>query len=1494
MAYLRIRWRREGSDVPEPAAAVRTPSALGLGFFVWAAALSLVVLALAARVYNVNWDNSGHLHPDERHITSVAASLRVPSSVGEYFDTSRSRLNPYNLPNTSFVYGTFPLFLTKGIAHVLDEEDYDSIVLVGRHLSAIFDAGSVLLVFLIARRLYGPLAGLFGAALMATAPLAIQHAHFFVFDSFLTFFMAASVYFLVRIVQEGRFSDYAFAGLLIGLGTATKLTALVLLPLLGLAVLIRLWPLLVEAWRSGRLPLRSTYLRRGLIGLALALLVGFLAFRVAQPYAFQKPRLSDLAVWTIDLNKRFVDDQKQQSRLLGGDAFFPPSVQWIGRESYLFPLHQMVRWGMAPAFGIVGWAGLAYACYRFLRFREVRHLVVIAFVLAYFGFMGRQFSLYLRYFLPLYPALAVLGGYLLSEVIRTTAALAVRRSRPAFAYAGQGFAAAVLVLSLFFGLAYLSVYSAPVTRQEANRWFFANIPQGKSVAVEHWDDRVPGYAEDRYRIFDLPLYEPDTPEKVKLVIDRLSDADYVVMSSNRLMNSIPRHPITYPVSARYYDLMLDEQLGFRLRRSFTSYPRLFGIEFPDHATEESWSSYDHPRVLIFEKTPAFSRARLEQTLGSGPFVHAVIPPGQAGKNGLLLSAGDLETQRRGGTWTDVFATGGIAVSNPTLLWLVALQLSAFAVAPLTMLLFRRLPDRGYLLSKPLGLMLLAYPVWLLVSLKLVPYTQTTILLWLLLLLATGAAAFAWRRGEMLAALRRNWRLILFAEALFLVAFLFAYELRLLNPDLWHPHRGGEKPMDLAYLTAVTRSTTLPPYDPWFAGGYINYYYLGQFFTATLSKLTMIRPELAFNLGVPTFYALTVAAAFSISYNLAGTARNLLRRRPSSAGGGRFRPISSGSVLAAGILGAVFVALAGNLDGFGQLSDRLSAVSSWHFESSLPLLPGLINSLGGLVQVVFNGADLREFDFWRPSRMMPPTISITEFPYWSFLFADLHAHVMSIPFDLLAIAGSMGLALGRWQQSSRWREWALIALLALIVGSLRALNSWDYPPFLLLGLTAIAIGERRAEGGLARATGRVAAKGALFVGLSFLFFQPFLANYDTPVSGLVSSPETTPLHQYLAHFGLFLFVIGVWLAYQLVRTLRLTPLGRFATADAAALRQRYAEAPALSQVWLSAALGWTLLLATLAFVLVQRDLPTVAFLAPVLLLVFYLALREFRRPRADGALRLFLLALLALALGLSIGVEVVTINGDIQRMNTVFKFYIHIWLLCALISAFAVWYLGTMLLGAPRAVRTPSLRAARSAAAATLAVLVLGALVYPAFATPPRLRDRFVALPRTLDGTAFMAKTVYQDPKGQIPLFDDRRGIEWLRENVEGTPAIVEGRTDLYRWGGRFSIYTGLPTVLGWDWHQTQQRGKLAGMVSQRAEQVDAFYKDPNPDQALRFLRRYDVRYVIVGQVERLYYPGAGLQKFQSGLNGALEVAYENPSLTIYRVRPAALGAVASP
>jgi uncharacterized membrane protein len=254
-----------------------------------------------------------------------------------------------------------------------------------------------------------------------------------------------------------------------------------------------------------------------------------------------------------------------------------------------------------------------------------------------------------------------------------------------------------------------------------------------------------------------------------------------------------------------------------------------------------------------------------------------------------------------------------------------------------------------------------------------------------------------------------------------------------------------------------------------------------------------------------------------------------------------------------------------------------------------------------------------------------------------------------------------------------------------------------------------------------------------------------------------------------------------------------------------------------------------------------------------------------------------------------GVDLVTLQGDIVRMNTVFKFYLHAWVVFALAASFVAWQF-VFVVWSPgfSAVARPLPKLAAGCGATALALLLIGALIYPVMATPVRADDRFAGLPPTLDGMEYMKTAVYNDEHGPIRLSYDYEGILWMRDNVQGTPIIVEGRSPLYRWGSRFAIYTGLPAVLGWDWHQVQQRGKYGYMVGERATEIDEFYGESSTLEAQAFLRKYRVSYVILGRLERLYYPSAALRKFQNGLGGVLEVAYQNEELTIYRVQPEAL------
>jgi len=294
------------------------------------------------------------------------------------------------------------------------------------------------------------------------------------------------------------------------------------------------------------------------------------------------------------------------------------------------------------------------------------------------------------------------------------------------------------------------------------------------------------------------------------------------------------------------------------------------------------------------------------------------------------------------------------------------------------------------------------------------------------------------------------------------------------------------------------------------------------------------------------------------------------------------------------------------------------------------------------------------------------------------------------------------------------------------------------------------------------------------------------------------------------------------------------------------------------------------------------------IAALLLLIWH----ELRGRRPDAPIRLFVLVVIGLALTLSAGVDILTLDGDIARMNTVFKFYIHVWLLLAVASAFGIWYVLAVVRRSP----TPKgptragwgrIDVGRGVWVLALAILLLGALIYTVSGTRARVdsADRFDQYHgHSINGMEYMKYAVYGGAEDRTELKYEYDAILWMRENVEGTPVIVEGQSPSYTsLGSRFSIYTGLPTVIGWGWHQKQQRAGFGYMIDDRERDLKEFYSSPSIDVAINFLRKYRVSYVIVGQLEQYNYPAEGIAKFAQMEGRELELVYENPKVQIYRV-----------
>jgi uncharacterized membrane protein len=261
-----------------------------------------------------------------------------------------------------------------------------------------------------------------------------------------------------------------------------------------------------------------------------------------------------------------------------------------------------------------------------------------------------------------------------------------------------------------------------------------------------------------------------------------------------------------------------------------------------------------------------------------------------------------------------------------------------------------------------------------------------------------------------------------------------------------------------------------------------------------------------------------------------------------------------------------------------------------------------------------------------------------------------------------------------------------------------------------------------------------------------------------------------------------------------------------------------------------------------------------------------------------------LILISSALGLTLMVELIVLDGDIGRMNTVFKFYMQVWVMLSIAG------------GVTAAMAWPAVQRRRVSGRVWkygLALLLGAAVLYPLLATRAKWDTRMSAeAPTTLDGMAFMQVTQYQDIDytggGQtVPLHYDYDALQWMRRNISGSPVIAEAHSsNPYRAiSSRVAMFTGLPSIIGWDWHQRQQRAVIPpSLISNRIADVTTVYSTTNTAEALSILEKYNVRYVYVGQLEWIYYNPQGLLKFDSmAEQGLLQEVYRNEGVSIYEV-----------
>jgi YYY domain-containing protein len=839
-------------------------------------------------------------------------------------------------------------------------------------------------------------------------------------------------------------------------------------------------------------------------------------------------------------------------------------------------------------------------------------------------------------------------------------------------------------------------------------------------------------------------------------------------------------------------------------------------------------------------------------------------------------------------------------------WWLLIQILGLAAWPLAFRLLRFLPDRGYTIAKPLGLLLTSYALWLAGSLGLMQNSLGGIIFALILVIAASAWALS-RDG--IAALRdwlsRHRAMVLVYEALFLVAMCGWTAFRATNPAI----NSTEKPMEFMFLNSILRSPAFPPHDAWLSGFGISYYYFGYVMMALMTRLSGVLPGVAYNVSHGLWFALIAGGAFGAAYQISNTKYQTSKRA--------MLPI------VVGVMAAIFVVFLGNLEGTLEVAHQngIGSPDLWQWldikDISSPATTG-----GGFKAP-------RYLWWWRASRVVHDyTLTgedqevIDEFPFFSFLNGDLHPHTLAYPFAFLAISLALNIYRGKEQDASSQTQeteakvqearskmqgfqlasrllqrivlpWPDLLLYAICLGALGFLNTWDFPIYLFVVVAAFALRRWREAGMLNnKVITDVIMLGAILGVLGFVLYLPFYVSFQSQARGILPNLlNGTRFPQFLVMFGQFvvpgaLFILALaalrsqvsawryWLgalgwSFALLLALTLvglalgivSPDGRMVLT---ALRTGQAI-PGLGVQDVGMAVSMRLL---------DRlgDPWTALLLALTVVVIWKLIGQSVTQPSSQATDQPdeeskevepltnptvpFLLLLFLAGAGLALSVEFVYLADTFgTRMNTVFKFYYQVWALWGVGAACAI---GMMLDDA--ALWTPF----RIVTGVATALLVAGGLVYPIMAITTS-GDQ--AHP-TLDGTAWIAQ---QSP-------DDYAAIEWLNQNVPDSPVILEAPGQSYHAElSRVSAFTGLPTVLGWDYHELQWRGTY-DEAGRRKDDIEKLYTTRDTQETLTLLDKYAISYVYVGPAERGMFPATSLQKFDT----LMDIAFQQGNVTIYK------------
>ena len=712
-------------------------------------------------------------------------------------------------------------------------------------------------------------------------------------------------------------------------------------------------------------------------------------------------------------------------------------------------------------------------------------------------------------------------------------------------------------------------------------------------------------------------------------------------------------------------------------------------------------------------------------------------------------------------------------------WWFVLLVLGMVFLPIAQKIFGSFHDNGYLFSKTLGLALTGYLMWFLSSLKLMKFNSLSCVIVVMLFLGINIGLFLKTGSDKKKAMFTSDKItaMITEELLFLALFLIWTYIRGFKPEAY----GTEKFMDYGFMTIMMRGDYMPPKDLWFAGSTINYYYVGQYMAAFMTKLSFCTVNVGYNLMLMTLAAFAFVLPFSLIYNVTKNFledHNLKYKR---------------APVFAGLLSGAGVSLAGNM----------------HFTLFYWIIPILRTLLG---------VKAEDSDYWFPDSTRyigynPDTKdkTIHEFPSYSFILGDLHAHVINIIFVLTVLGILFGWLLYRKKQAdiiSQEEEYdkprlfheiinPYTLLIGFFIGLFHTTNFWDFPIYYVVAGAIILFSNLVIYGtdNTFREENRyriplkpfwiTALQGIAVIVIAKLTALPFTLNFDQIATEIQISYTHTPFYQLVILWGLpVTLVLGLFIEliqkynYKLKET-------------------KVLESDGLKNNQYN-----------------NRE-PVIKFLTGL------------------NISELFILTLGLCGMGLILIPELIYVkdiySGDYKRANTMFKLTYQAFILFGTSAGFIFL----------KFIKDHKFRWQKKFIIFTL-LLFLSSLWYSKVSIKAWYGNIFnTADYKGLDAAVYL--------KTQMP--DDFKAINWMNENIKGTPVILEANGDSYSDYERVSVATGLPTVLGWYVHEWLWRGDTK-VIDKRAADIQDIYTSTDQKLVESLIDKYRIEYIYVGKCEK--------------------------------------------